>query len=111
MIKANPLFVDSTVLAGENIRVEIQLEGVLLYDYEEAFILVETENKKLKRPLRVEDEDHLHTYSVRFFLQHQQEINYTFTIERDGIVLFSSSSKRGRASYLISQSWMPCLEI
>lgn len=105
----NPLFVDSTKFAGDGIRTQFELGKLILYDGEKAFAkVINLDGHPQIVPLH---ENQPTVFSGSIYLRHQEEIRFQFFIKREDRILFRSSEYRGRAAYLISETWEPLKEI
>lgn len=105
MAKNNPLFVDSTLLHGDRIGTQIELNQVMVYEGESVSVLIINHLGESRQvPLKANDEG---GFQARVFLSHQKVITYRFLLERDGKVFLQSTAKQLRVQYAIIEDWSP----
>lgn len=101
----NPLFVDSTKFAGDGIRTQFELAGLILYEGEKVHAQVVNGNDHQQIvPLH---ENQVGIFSGSIYLKHQEEIRFQFIIKNEDKILFMSAERTGRATYLITENWEP----
>lgn len=104
--KLNPLFQDSTISSGTNIRTQFELKKVFVKNNEKVFLsLIERDEKKYIE-LKCLDAK-TGTYSCSVWLKHKQEIGYQFFTKIDTQVTAVSEFKKGVALYTILEVWEP----
>lgn len=104
--KVNPLFQDSTVSSGTNIRTQFELKKVFLKDDEKMFLSLFDQQEKKYIELKCLDSK-TGTYSCSAWLKHKQEIGYQFFIKSKSEVLAVSDFKKGIAMYTLLEVWEP----
>lgn len=103
----NPLFVDSTKFAGDGIRTQFELSRLFLYEGERAIAkVVNLDGHSQIVPLH---ENQSLSFSGSIYLRHQEEISFQFIIKKEDKELFHSAEYKGRATYLISETWEPVI--
>ncbi|MGE4133579.1 MAG: hypothetical protein AB7F86_18225 [Bdellovibrionales bacterium] len=107
MIKANPLFVDSTKMTGETIGTHVELNGVAVYEEETLFVLI-TDHLGGTQQFAMHLNDEL-VYRARVWLSHQRTFSYQFVIVRGDLILLESASKQARAQHAVTDRWEPVL--
>ena len=104
--KMNPLFQDSTVSSGANIRTQFELKKVFLKDNEKMFLSLFDQFEKKYIELKCLDAK-TGTYSCSVWLKHKQEIGYQFFIKSESDINSVSDFKKGIAMYTILEVWQP----
>lgn len=107
--KDNPLFQDSTISTGTNIRTQFELGKVFLYDGEMLFMLLKDSKEQRIYNMKC-IEAKTGTYSCSEWLKHRQEISYQFVIKNKDGVVYQSLIKMGLAMYTLLETWEPCLD-
>ena len=107
MAKSNPLFVDSTLLHGDRIGTQIELNKILVYESETVVVSVTNHLGEVQlvamRPLEETG------YQAKVWLSHQKLIRLQFSVEQDGKTLWRSPTYEVRAQYAILNDWEPDL--
>lgn len=100
----NPLFQDSTVSSGTNIRTQFELKKAFIDEGEKIFIslLEQSINKFIE--LKCLDAK-TGTYSCSVWLKHKQDIKYQFFVKSAGKIKSVSELKTGFAMYTILETW------
>lgn len=104
--KVNPLFQDSTISNGTNIRTQFELKKVSLKDDERIFLSLIDRNEKKYIELKCIDIKS-GTYACSVWLKHKQEINYQFFIKNENKILSASEPQKGIAMYTLLETWSP----
>lgn len=104
--KINPLFQDSTVSSGANIRTQFELKKVFLQEGEKLFISLFDQLEKKFIELKCVDSKS-GTYSCSTWLKHKQEIGYQFFVKAESEVIAVSDFKKGIAMYTVLEVWEP----
>lgn len=107
--KDNPLFQDSTISTGTNIRTQFELGKVFLYEGESIYLLLKDSKEQKVLSMKCIDPK-TGTYSSSQWLKHRQEITYQFIIKNKEGVIFQSTIKNGLAMYTLLETWEPCLD-
>ena len=107
MAKSNPLFIDSTLLHGDRIGTQIELNKILAYDDEVVLVEITNQLGEAQRTVLKLNEDN--RFQARVWLGHQKSISYRFVIEKDGREFLQSATRQGRAQYAIIDDWVPVL--
>lgn len=102
----NPLFQDSTVSSGTNIRTQFELKKVFIHNDEKVYVSLMdgSENKFIE--LKCLDEK-TGTYSCSVWLKHKQDITYQFFIKSKAQIIMVSKPKKGFAMYTLLETWQP----
>ncbi len=108
--KMNPLFQDSTVSSGANIRTQFELKKVFLTENEKMFLSLFDQREKKFIELKCLDHK-TGTYSCSVWLKHKQEIGYQFFVKSDTEIKGVSEFKKGMAMYTILEVWQPDINI
>ncbi len=98
----NPLFFDSTVSHGTNIKTRFELTHVILRDHEELVLILETGNKKEIIKLMPKDNK---IYFGSIWLPHRAFVSYQYVIQNQDQILFYSDKRRAQAVYILSDKW------
>ncbi|MCO5113292.1 MAG: hypothetical protein M9899_03860 [Bdellovibrionaceae bacterium] len=107
--KDNPLFQDSTISTGTNIRTQFELGKVFLYEGESVCLLLKDGKEQRVLGMRCIDAK-TGTYTCSHWLKHRQEITYQFAIKNKEGVVFQSPIQKGLAMYTLLEVWEPCLD-
>lgn len=107
--KINPLFQDSTISSGTNIRTQFELKKVLLNDGEKLFLALIDNYEKKYIELKCLDSK-TGTYSCSVWLKHKQDIGYSFFIKSEHEIIAVSEQKKGVAMYTVLETWLPLTE-
>jgi hypothetical protein len=107
MAKANPLFIDSTILTGDRIGTQVELNKVLAYDDETVLVEITNQLGEVQRVVMKMNEEH--RFQARVWLGHQKSITYRFVIEKANREFLQSATRQGRAQYAIVDDWVPVL--
>lgn len=107
--KDNPLFQDSTISTGTNIRTQFELGKVFLYEGESIVLLLK--DGKEQRVLGMKCiEPKTGTYTCSHWLKHRQEITFQFVIKNKEGIIFQSPIQKGLAMYTLLETWEPCTD-
>lgn len=105
MAKNNPLFVDSTLLHGDRIGTQIELNGILIYEDESVTVMVTNHlDESYHVPMKMAEDG---TFQARLWLSHQKMVMYRFVVERNGKPIYQSAAGETRAQYAIVEQWQP----
>lgn len=103
--KRNPLFVDSTVLHGDQIGTQIELKNIFIYEDETVFVVVTHKEGEVQRvPMKILNET---TYQARVWMGHQKTVSLRFVVEKSGREILQSATYQSRAKYAIIERWEP----
>lgn len=109
MAKVNPLFQDSSISKGTNIRTQFELKKVFLNPEEKIFLSVLDKNeRKIVELKRIDEKSG--TYSASLWLKHKQEITYHFFIMVSDKIIQVSDTRMGVAMYTLMEIWTPSLD-
>lgn len=107
--KDNPLFQDSSISTGSNIRTQFELAKVCLHDGESlCLVLFDGKDKKISLMKNIDVKTG--TYVASHWLKHRQEISYQFVIKDKEGVIFHGPVRKAFAMYTILEVWEPALE-
>lgn len=107
--KDNPLFQDSSISTGSNIRTQFELAKVCLHDGESLYLVL-FDGKDQKISLMKNIDVKTGTFVSSHWLKHRQEISYQFIIkDKEGIV-FHGPIQKALAMYTILEAWEPILD-
>jgi hypothetical protein len=109
MAKSNPLFIDSTILHGDRIGTQVELNKILVYDDEVVIVEVTNQIREVQRTTMKPCSFEEMRFQARVWLGHQKNISYRFVIEKDGREILQSATRTGRAQYAIIDDWIPVL--
>lgn len=104
--KLNPLFQDSTISNGTNIRTQFELKKLHAKEHEKVFLSLFDREEKKYIELKCLDEK-TGTYSCSVWLKHKQEIGFQFFTKLDTQVTAVTEFKKGVALYTILETWDP----
>ncbi len=104
--KVNPLFQDSTISNGTNIRTQFELKKVSMKDNERLFLSLIDRGEKKYIELKCIDLK-TGTYACSVWLKHKQEIGYQFFIKDEHKILSASEPQKGIAMYTLLETWNP----
>jgi hypothetical protein len=107
--KINPLFQDSTISSGTNIRTQFELKKVFVKESEKVFLVLVDQQEKKYIELKCLDSK-TGTYSCSVWLKHKQEIRYQFLIKSENKVVSISDFKKGIAMYTVLETWAPSVD-
>lgn len=104
-MKQNPLFIDSTKIQGDSIKVQFELKNLLLYDGETLHLkLYEAPQKQLhERQMEYEDK----FWTTKIFLRHKNQILFQYFIKKGDRVLFQSPVHQQLSCYVVESLWEP----
>lgn len=106
MAKVNPLFTDSTLLQGDPIGTQIELNDILTYDDENLyFVIVKPDGQETYLPMEKVEETGFFEVFVR--LVHQKPVSFYFGIEKEGELLLKTELQQRIARYALIESWEP----
>jgi hypothetical protein len=109
LAKVNPLFQDSSISKGTNIRTQFELKKVFLNADEKIFLSVlDRSERKIVELKRIDEKSG--TYSASLWLKHKQEITYYFFLMESDKVVQVSDIKSGIAMYTLMEIWTPSSE-
>jgi hypothetical protein len=104
----NPLFVDSTKLAGDKVITTLELVDILLNDEDSLFIEVRenamASKRYVVRPIKTKKAIR---YRVEIFLKAQSNATYRFFVESSGKEIMSGETQAVNAGETICQQWVP----
>ncbi len=104
--KINPLFQDSTISNGSNIRTQFELKKVFPMEDEKVFLsLIEKQEKKYIEMKCIDIKTG--TYACSVWLKHKQEIGYQFFLKKEDQIISASESQKGIAMYTLLETWNP----
>lgn len=104
--KINPLFQDSTLSNGTNIRTQFELKKIFLEDEQRVFLSLRDPIEKKYIELKCIDPI-TGTYACSVWLKHKQEIKYQFFIKKEDAILKATELQSGIAMYTILETWNP----
>lgn len=104
MGKHNPLFADSTLLRGHEIRTVIELHGVMLYEGESLYlVMINSEGQEKYARMR----DEVTHFEVMVLLSHEVPAHFYFGVESDQKLLFRSLTIQRVPRYTLIETWAP----
>lgn len=106
MAKVNPLFTDSTLLQGDSIGTQIELNDIMTFDGENLyFVIVKPDGQETYMPMEKVEETGFFEVFVR--LVHQKPVSFYFGIEKDGELLLKTETQQRIARYALIENWEP----
>ncbi len=104
-MKANPLFQDSTVSSGSNIRCQFEIQNVSFEDVE-SVVLKLTSSKKTQHYKMQSSESKANTYLCNQWVAHNQKIFCQFFVVTHKDEIHSSKVFETTGLYHLNLSWV-----
>lgn len=105
MTKNNPLFTDSTVLQGDPIGTQIELNRVCLLEGESLYlVLMKSDGQEAYLPMEQVGDT---SFEVFVRLVHQRQARFYFGIEKSGELLMKSEVYERVARHALLEDWEP----
>ena len=102
--KVNPLFQDSSLSTGTNIRTQFEVKKVPLCEGDKVYLsLVDSGERKFIEMKCVDDKSAI--FSCSAWLKHKKEIGYQFFIMNQDEVVQVTDQKPGIAMYTLLDVW------